>query len=358
MTSPTRIRVLTPEHLDAAAAALVNTTGTALATAVASKAGTSQGTATGVTSATANTLVGRDAAARTQFADPLAGADAATKNYVDTTIAGYVPNTAKGVASGIATLDGSGFLTAGQTPQYLHQHRGSGTTLPTGAARAGDTYFHTGLNCLMGYDGTNWRQRERAEVSGYANVTAISTNYAAAIYSGFEVLDTATNLVWCWNGTVWDTRGLILGKAWGTAGIVAGIASGTMTVPFTTSRTTGGITYATGRLTLPVDGLWELTWSGYVSATATGAAVFNVVRVRSGVANGTVTGFQMHKANSGSDEDYTASTVVPLAAGDALFEQMGVANASAAINPVVNNETVGCFVIARYLGPLNGATPL
>ena len=77
-------------------------------------------------------------------------------------------------------------LPAGVTrsPSY---YWGVASAFPSSGVVAGDTLFHSGLTCLMGYDGVNWRQRERAEVANNAGLIAISTSYSAVLYPGFEV---------------------------------------------------------------------------------------------------------------------------------------------------------------------------
>lgn len=134
MTAPTRVRVLTPEQLDAAAASLVNTAGTLLGTAVSQKAGTSQGTATGVIAANASTLMGRDAAGRSQVATPAVAADIATKGYVDATVTGYVASSAKGVANGVASLNSGGQVPSGQLPSFVSSVNGSSGVVTVGGS--------------------------------------------------------------------------------------------------------------------------------------------------------------------------------------------------------------------------------
>lgn len=358
MTGPTRVRVVTPERLDALVSNLVNTSGTATSTAVATKAGTSSGgSTTGVTAATANTIMGRDASARSQVADPAVNADVANMGWTNTTISSYVTSQ-KGIASGIASLDSSSFLNSVQVPQYLHQHRGSGTAFPTGI-RAGDTFLHTGVGCLFSYDGTNWRQAEEFSVATNAAVTAISSTYSSAIHTGFRVWQTDWNVERIWNGTVWGvSSGLMLGKMWGTTGIGTAISSGSQAISFNASRTTGGVTFASSKLTLPLDGCYELSYKGYTTGGATGAVAWDVYRTRTSVADTVCESFQYHKANTGSDECAASTAIVPLKASDKLSLTMIVANTSGGLQPVLNNETVGCMLQARYAGPLNGATPL
>lgn len=167
MTAPlTRLRVVTPERLDALVSNLVNTSGTATSTAVATKAGTSTGgSTTGVTTATASTIMGRDANGRSQVADPAVAADIATMGWVNTQLGSYLATSTKGAASGVASLDGSSFLTTAQVPQYLARNLGSSTSFPA-SPRQGDLAWRSdvGVNgSLWIYTTNGWRcaQAER-----------------------------------------------------------------------------------------------------------------------------------------------------------------------------------------------------
>lgn len=86
-------------------------------------------------------------------------------------------------------------LPSGVTRYPLH-FWGSGTALPTSVsgAKAGDTYYHTGLACTMrcispgATAATNiWRQAEVAIVANLATRDAMSANYSAILHDGFEV---------------------------------------------------------------------------------------------------------------------------------------------------------------------------
>lgn len=184
--------MLTPEQLDSAAASLVNTAGTLLGQAVSQKAGTSTGTATGVVAATPNTLMGRDASGRSQIATPAAAGDIASKGYVDTTVAGYLPTSAKGAASGIASLDSGGFLTVAQIPQNLPRMMGSGTSFPA-SPRMGDSYYHSGIGCLFSWDSTKWVQAGACVVAGRPALDTMLGSYSAVLPYGFTATISALN---------------------------------------------------------------------------------------------------------------------------------------------------------------------
>jgi hypothetical protein len=90
---------------------------------------------------------------------------------------------------------------------YGPHHWGTGTVYPTTAAgvRPFDTYYHSGLVCLMRYDGTTWTQAARSVVTTPAARAAISTNYAGLLHDGFTVWDSTSKLEWRWNvaTTLW-----------------------------------------------------------------------------------------------------------------------------------------------------------
>lgn len=180
--------------------------------------------ATGVVSATPNTLVQRDAAGRTQFVDPAVSADVATKGYVDTQGNLLVPKTQLGAASGVATLDGNSLITTSQIPTNLGRFLGTGTALPS-SPRGSDTYFHSGLGCLMQYNGVAWRQRDVPIVADQTARNAISSNYAALLYAGFQVRQSDFDYTFEWMGSnKWSKipgNGGLLGTTLSTSGYVA-----------------------------------------------------------------------------------------------------------------------------------------
>lgn len=108
-----------------------------------------------------------------------------------------------------ALTDGTIHVRAGTgTTSRLPQHWGSGTTLPAlGAGTSiNDSYYHTGLGCIMRWDGTVWRQVGRTEVNSTAARDTIATNYGGSgglLYYGFTVFDTSTNLTWIYNNSGW-----------------------------------------------------------------------------------------------------------------------------------------------------------
>lgn len=170
--------------------------------------------ALGVSAATPSTIVRRDAAGRAQVVDPAAAADIATKQYVDTadnakaplaspTFTGTVtvPTPA---AAGAATTKGyvDGQWATPPDARAVPRLHGSGTTFPTGASLlTGDTYFHTGLGCLMYYNGSAWRQVD------IPTFVYSSRPTGAALYAGFQAYFTfagrAGSGVFTYDGSNW-----------------------------------------------------------------------------------------------------------------------------------------------------------
>lgn len=249
--------MLTPEQLDSAAASLVNTSGTLLGTAVASKAGTSQGTAVGVVAANPNSLMGRDANGRAQIATPAAAADIASKGYVDTTLTGYVANTAKGVANGVASLNSGGQVPAAQLPTMVTSVNGS-----TGAVSVGGS---TGAaNEVVKLDGS-----ARGYISGALHITSggdVSlTSTAHPLQIGPENTDLSVDT----QQTLWDNNEMAsrnwnhLTQKWELAGFG-------MNVSYLNVNSPGTFNVSGGKATIYQ---LDLTYTGDASATSDGALV-------------------------------------------------------------------------------------
>lgn len=83
------------------------------------------------------------------------------------------------------------------------QFLGTGTSFPATGIGIGDTYFHSGLGCLMRYNGVSWWQAEPSVVSNAAGRTAISTTYSSVLYAGFRVRQSDVGYIFEWNGTTW-----------------------------------------------------------------------------------------------------------------------------------------------------------
>lgn len=92
--------------------------------------------------------------------------------------------------------------------RYPTHHWGSGTGFPSaGLPKAGDTYLHNGLGCMMRYNGTAWRQAEMTTVSSSAARIAISDNYSTLLHQGFEVYNSDTGNRRQWDSGAWRYTG-------------------------------------------------------------------------------------------------------------------------------------------------------
>lgn len=115
------------------------------------------------------------------------------------------PAGSAGLVSVWAKTDGSLNLRTGTgTVTRVPVYWGSGIILPSVGIGVGDTYVHTGLGpSLMRYNGTSWRQAERAEVANSTALATISGSYSALLYVGFEVLEVDNHTRWMWGGSGW-----------------------------------------------------------------------------------------------------------------------------------------------------------
>ena len=122
---------------------------------------------------------------------------------------------------GLATLDAAGKMSIAQLPDAaatdseltaFARDRGAGTTLPTTDLRRGDVYYHTGVTCLMRYNGTAWRQAEVPSVVGNTARQAMITNYLSVLHSGFQIFHEGHGLVQTWGGTPAAFRFVLTGQ--------------------------------------------------------------------------------------------------------------------------------------------------
>jgi len=153
------------------------------------------------------------------------------------------------------------------------------------------------------------------------------------------------------------------GKMWRTSGFTyATAANTTIPIAMDQARLTGGMVFenANDCLTVPFDGIYQITMTGYVSGgTSTGSGAQQVDRVRSGVSDLTVVRWSFNKTGGG--DEYNAVTgEVPLKAGDRL--QMRLNYSNTALNVFGTLENYGVSVAVRWQSPLfgnglPGATP-
>jgi hypothetical protein len=89
--------------------------------------------------------------------------------------------------------------------RYPTHHWGAGTSFPTtvNGVKVGDTYHHTGLACLMAYQGPGWVQVNASTVANKAARDAMSTNYSSLLHGGFRVYQTDKKITWARADTSW-----------------------------------------------------------------------------------------------------------------------------------------------------------
>jgi len=156
------------------------------------------------------------------------------------------------------------------------------------------------------------------------------------------------------------SRGTCYGKMWRTSGVSAALGlNADVTVGMDAGRVAGGFTFdAVGdTLTIPFDGLYQITANGYGSGGNGWDHLYRVFRIRASVADAAVLGWMLHK-HSGFDEQAGSRTVgsVPLKAGDKLSLKVF---AYIAGGSYFGQTETDLGVAAEWLAPLpTGVTPL
>lgn len=164
-----------------------------------------------------------------------------------------------------------------------------------------------------------------------------------------------------WNGTLWIPQGeiAVFGKMWRTTGFSTSFSNGSSnTVILDGHREFGGFTYAGSPLyreTLPLDGFYEVTARNYASGGAAGSAQTTVHRARSAVADAQILAVFDDKTAT-SDASSVGTAILPLKAGDAIWLTFEVTGGPMAYYG--NAEWFGSMLSARWVGPLNGVTPI
>lgn len=183
----------------------------------------------------------------------------------------------------------SGRAAAAQLPTdytTFGRDRGSGTSLPGTDRRRGDTYFHTGLGCLMVWDGAAWRQAAPTVVSSDAAKTAISTAYSALLHEAFRVWVSDTDRIWDWTGTFWRivTPDLSL-SAYATVDRPVALSWQQVICDALVFDNLGGYSASTGVWTVPFTGRYRLNGAAAYAANTSGVrGAYFQVRANAGAA--------------------------------------------------------------------------
>ena len=163
-------------------------------------------------------------------------------------------------------------------------------------------------------------------------------------------------------GGAWQplAAGGIAGKMWRTGGVhtISGGTTGTeYVVPMEGSRVRGGFTFddAGDALTVPLDGLYDLTWQAYLLANLASTGEVAVRRVRASTANATVGSKAYHKPLAAFDlQDQGIARDVPLKAGDKL--SLVIVFQSGVTQLFGNGEVNGCLLSAQWRHTLPAGT--
>lgn len=262
--------------------------------------------------------------------------------------------------------DGGLYLHTAAAPaaRRLAAHWGSGTTFPTTGVLTADTYSHTGLKCLMQYNGVSWVQRETAYVADAAARTAISTTYASLLYTGFRVIQTDSAAAeWVWdavaNGWLPNKPNMVSGKIWRVGGFATNFFSDGVPayIDFDAGRASGGmilgIAGTAGDMTVPMDGFYRLTGNGYWSGGA-GLCMFWIQRVR-GASDVAALGSGNHTKSGTQDLTIGASTTMPLLAGDRMYLRQVIIGSNGCKYWGIDESQLWLHI--EWVSPLNGALP-
>ena len=154
-------------------------------------------------------------------------------------------------------------------------------------------------------------------------------------------------------------HGYCSGKAWATTGSAVLAVGAESVVDMGASRVSGGFVFTASddTLTVPYDGLYDLTSSLYLTGAGTGLVGQFIRRQRASVANLLINQPGAYKPFAGNDViSHGAQRDLPLKAGDKLclvayayHTGMGWLGAS---------EVNGSMLHVTYKRPLNGATPV
>lgn len=229
--------------------------------------------------------------------------------------------------------------------------RGAGTVLPTTSLRRGDAYFHTGLSCLVIYNGTAWRQAHITAVADAAARTAISATYSALLHPGFAARQADTGTTWEWNGSGWDppVPGGDVRYQLASGATVSLTASTDVVPPLATAiQTHADVTRSADNSTFTINrsGVWLLAAGYRVVPISTGGNRYTVTIV---VAGSQVV--QSDAANTANvPMDRAVSVPVRIAAGAVVYPVLH-ANATAANLDSAATAVNRTFFSAVFLRP-------
>lgn len=197
---------------------------------------------------------------------------------------------------------------------------GSGAAFPTTGVQEGDTFKHSQMGLCV-YDGAAWIPQ---------------TPYMAKLWS-----------VNSFSGA------LALNTIYQPIALNAGRASSGFTLNLTNAQVNGQSAYS---MALPLDGLYDVRYKSYISGGGGSTVSTWAVRHRTGTSDYNLQQIWDFK-NDTSDRTGASSDTYPLKAGDHLWLACQMSAGSGA-NYFGNGEAFGIMLQARWIGPLNGATPV
>jgi hypothetical protein len=124
--------------------------------------------------------------------EPSAASDGATKNYVDTTVANYVPLSQKGAANGVATLGADSKIPSAQIPPIALVDVNvvaNNTARDALTVQEGDVANTTDSGKWWIYDGAAW-----LEIASTGAVSSVNSQTGTVVLDSDDISEGATNL--------------------------------------------------------------------------------------------------------------------------------------------------------------------
>lgn len=124
--------------------------------------------------------------------EPSAASDGATKNYVDTTVANYIPLSQKGAANGVATLGADSKIPSAQIPPIALVDVNvvaNNTARDALTVQEGDVANTTDSGKWWIYDGAAW-----LEIASTGAVSSVNSQTGTVVLDSDDISEGATNL--------------------------------------------------------------------------------------------------------------------------------------------------------------------
>ena len=238
-------------------------------------------------------------------------------------LANYIPNSQKGVANGVATLDSSGLVPASQLPSYVDDIVEAASltalnALPASEKVAGKIYVALDTNKTYRWSGSTFVYITSGAVDSVAGKTGVVTLVKGDVGLGNvdNTADSAKNVL---SATKWSTgRTITITGVTATSQTIDG--TGNISIPITaipatlltgtaSINTTGSAAKLTTARTIAMtgDGSWSVSFDGSANATAA------LALAPTGVTSGTydkVTVDTKGRVTAGTNEVRSYSTTI------------------------------------------------